>query len=287
MACIRHILIYTSHTAASLFLYLLTESEEQTSNMPPTFIPRDIKKRATSDTIGVIVVSSAIGLAIISIILYSLYRRYQRRRYEQAPAQQDCLPTVEKHLLHVRSHSTLSENEMLQLEKEEIQRQFIIRKSLASRSSSQAESRTSRNSYGESDDECSSQSQSIMEDWKEFEANLCSERSLLVETHPGLRPSPQRQCSYETHPALRPMAAQLSPLVTPPPVRTASPLQVVMAPPSRPRLVSSPPLNARFNVATTPNGVRCDRAPPRRSMFTVPHRASYESLAMSDMQGKI
>ncbi|KAI9904875.1 hypothetical protein N3K66_001404 [Trichothecium roseum] len=379
---------------------------------PAIPLPRAIEQHSDIQVIGVIVVGSLVGLALLAAVLHALYRRHQRKRqqgqqgqqgqhrnpkhlYQPAPTparrERRLLPSaVEKHLLlHARSDSSLSASEVRQLEQEEQQRQFIIRKSLASRVSFQAteegreeegreeeeeereeqqrrdspsaeevpedleedreweqasQERRGGGGGGESsggDDGDASRPRSIVDDWKEFEANLYAERSLSVENHPGLRPSPRRQCSLEMHPALRSMAVQVSsPLVTPPRARTTSPLppppppppssqqkqqhqkqkqqlqqqqkqqqqqqqqdkkknkvMMMLTPPSRHRKTSSasstssstssPSPNSRFDDASTPNGVRCERAPPRRSIFSAPRQPAYRSLAMSDMQSKI
>jgi len=179
-------------------------------------------------------------------------------------------------------------------EHQELQRQFMIRKSLASRTTSRTESRVenetrkvlrSSSDYDSGDDNL--RPASLMSDWKEFEANVQREPSASLESHPSLQnlkhPLARQDSVYGrrvSSPALsdrsstlplRPSCLQNA-VTAPPPAASVTPL-------SHSRLVRStiqvpPPRRATIDQTKT--------AQPRRATFdsakSMPRRGTFDTV---------
>lgn len=194
-------------------------------------------------------------------------------------------------------------------EHQELQRQVMIRKSLASRTSTMVDSRQDSrvvpttdgrfDNYLASDyesDEDDSRNASLVSDWKEYEANVKRERSATLENHPSLKhPAERRSEGYGrrvTSPTPSELSATISPrpsslrnTITAPPRAASSPL-----PPPYSRLVRStiqvpPPRRATFDYTKTAEPKRATfdsvKPMPRRGTFdTVPEE--YTSVSLTD-----
>lgn len=174
-----------------------------------------------------------VSLIVLSVVVMVAIKCFRIRRHTKAAKNSPY--TDRKDTTRRRKMSDLD-----RLEEDELQRQFMIRKSLAGRTSLRTDSRLSQRSSEEQleavDEEESSAG--LKNDWKEFEAKLNRERTMSFETHPAAEPPTKPSVCAITVPA--PARADWS---SPPQHRTFSQLS------ERLSLTTSQP--APFSAAST------------------------------------
>lgn len=137
----------------------------------------DNSKHLSPTLICVIVVSIIASMSIITFIVAWFTIRCRRRHDEEAPNLKEDEDKAEKTFRRKTA-------DLDRLEEEELQRQVMIRKSLASRTSL----RTSSQIYEDEEPEAE-RPKSLRMDWKKWEAGIQHQRSLSTETHPGIDPT--------------------------------------------------------------------------------------------------
>ncbi|KAL6869670.1 hypothetical protein ACO1O0_000999 [Amphichorda felina] len=166
--------------------------------------------------VALIILITLVAAALVATILFLVAKFYRRRRQ-----QYDTVPSVES---AKTPNMRMSQRGIS--DEEELQRIIMIRKSLASRTSTTLDSR--RLSQREDDDDdldhdaatSSSRPGSLRYDWKEFEAGLQSHPSVSLENHPILKSSPEHRVSESYGPRISspsPLSVR-SGLASPPPV---------------------------------------------------------------------
>lgn len=152
----------------------------------------------------VIVLICLVSVVIVAVIIYLAIIYYNKRQdYKSVP--QRTLPNPNQDFS--RKRKTLNSDRLG--EEQELQRRSMIQKSLAERTSSQIDNRLSQMS---NDDWEAHRSRpgSVINDWKEYEANIYRERSRSPENHPELQ-----------HPLLR--SQEPCPLAAPSPIMAGAP----------------------------------------------------------------
>lgn len=242
---------------------------------------------------GLIALIVFVCFVAVSVIILLIFKQYKRRQYESLPQKNPYITSTAEFNMKPRK---MSQDDLE--EHAELQRQVMIRKSLASRTSFRVEEQRSL-SNDNSDDE-DSRPASLMSDWKEYEAGVKRERSATLENHPSLKHPSQRtnDDSYAygrrvPSPALSELSRTMSPrpsslrnTITAPPPAVSSP-----TPPPYSRLVRStiqvpPPRRATFDYTKTvaPRRATFDsvKPTPRRGTFdTVPEE--YNSVPLAEM----
>lgn len=187
-----------------------------THNFVASLATRNLSSFDSPKSIGLVVFIAIAGAALLGLAVYLTVRHFKRRKYRQV-AQMALSPNSTTEFdLSVKKRPTFHVTRIS--EDQELQRQAMIQKSLASRTSSRAESRNSlllqesRNSlitqethnslfpqYEEDEREVrtsrSNSAGSLRDEWKEFEANLQRNRSRSLVNHPGLKTSHGRSDS--------------------------------------------------------------------------------------------
>uniref|UniRef100_A0A8H7N9X7 Uncharacterized protein n=1 Tax=Bionectria ochroleuca TaxID=29856 RepID=A0A8H7N9X7_BIOOC len=187
-----------------------------THNFVASLATRNLSSLDSPKSIGLVVFIAIAGAALLGLAVYLTVRHFKRRKYRQV-AQMALSPNSTTEFdLSVKKRPTFHVTRIS--EDQELQRQAMIQKSLASRTSSRAESRNSlllqesRNSlitqethnslfpqYEEDEREVrtsrSNSAGSLRDEWKEFEANLQRNRSRSLVNHPGLKTSHGRSDS--------------------------------------------------------------------------------------------
>ncbi|VUC27110.1 unnamed protein product [Clonostachys rosea] len=261
-----------------------------THNFVAGLAVRNLSSLDSPTSIGLVVFIAVAGAALLGLAVYLTVRHLKRRKYRQV-AQMALSPnsttdfdlSVKKRpIFHVTRIS----------EDQELQRQAMIQKSLASRTSSRAESRNSlllqesRNSlipqethnslfpqYEEEEREVrssrSNSAGSLRDEWKEFEANLQRNRSRSLVNHPGLKTSHGRSDSHDSQSSelsvQTPATAELrSHPIHPSPTSKPDyasflPVDIQASHSQHPIYSESQPRSHRVSSATLP--------PPRHSIF--------------------
>lgn len=151
--------------------------------MAPFIISRDTQNGGLLESeIATIVVAVSI-VVIVTVIIVSfiscIVRRRKTRKYEQAPnpTQYPTGPEQARQKLPGLSRTN----------HEEIQRQAIISKSLAARHPARPLHRLSLvNEEEEERNEMKRKSNGLRKGWKDWEASMRGDRSVLLDSHPGI-----------------------------------------------------------------------------------------------------
>ncbi|KAK7226106.1 hypothetical protein V2G26_014109 [Clonostachys chloroleuca] len=248
---------------------------------------RNLSSLDSPKSIGLAVFIAVAGAALLGLAIYLTVRHLKRRKYRQV-AQMALSPNSTTEFdLSVKKRPTFHVTRIS--EDQELQRQAMIQKSLASRTSSRAESRNSlllqesRNSlipqethnslfpqYEEDEREVrtsrSNSAGSLRDEWKEFEANLQRNRSRSLVNHPGLKTPHGRSDSQSSELSVQtPATAELrSHPIHPSPTSKPDcasflPVDIKASHPQHLIYLGSQPRSHRVSSATLP--------PPRHSIF--------------------
>jgi hypothetical protein len=146
---------------------------------------------------GIIIFITLVSITCLAVIAFLLFRLYKRRQYNKVHQCSGATSGLGYGTKPMQQH--WKQNQGI-AEKKELERLIIIRKSLASRTSTRADSRTSSQMMdGDLDlESLSSRPTSLRDDWKEYEANIHRDRSASLENHPILKNSNSPQHPYES-----------------------------------------------------------------------------------------
>lgn len=142
-----------------------------------------LREHKTTRTVWVVVSVAVVSLAFLTVVAIVGIKWYKGRVCNDAVNKNPYI--AKKEISRRRNMSDLD-----RFEEEELQRQFMIRKSLASRTSSWTDSRLYETVSEEQHDMAEEDRfGNLRSDWKEWEAKLQRERSRSCESHPAVDPS--------------------------------------------------------------------------------------------------
>jgi hypothetical protein len=144
-----------------------------------------------------------VGLGLVTLICIAILLMFLRNRFRRGQSQSHREPVSEEEMPS-KWRNFFKQSQAPPLEKQttivDVQREVLIRKSLASRHGSITSSPT--NSATDDDIE-TEERQDMRTDWKEWEARIHHERSTSSESHPALGRSSNEPEDLTIHPALR------------------------------------------------------------------------------------
>ncbi|CAM1506840.1 Fc.00g064810.m01.CDS01 [Cosmosporella sp. VM-42] len=178
--------------------------------MAPTIAPREANDgfMRSDITFIIIIVSVAIvSMAMMAFLISCIVRRRKAQKYEQAPN-----PNPNPYITKEQKAKQRKFSDLETMEEVEIQRQEMIYKSLATRASPRTLHHRHSEENDDNDDNVDTEvpRKSLRSEWKEWEANIQRDRSISLDSHPGLdlfggscsllTPTPSRAGSPSRHP---------------------------------------------------------------------------------------
>lgn len=178
--------------------------------MSPSIFGQNTTRKDTV-ILSLIIALSVVFVCFLIVLGLFISDRIRHRRYRQL-SQRGPTPDLEQSASPKQKKHSRKASLADRIEEEESQREFMIRKSYASRTSTRADSQLSKRSEETTDvGSALSATASMRDDWKEWEASLQMERSMSPQRHPSLaslgssisRPGMPPPIPEEQHPLAR------------------------------------------------------------------------------------